>query len=677
MPDPDAELDRALEDPDSWALFVEKSRSDPEGLLELVKKALRESQSGRRPFHRVFREMVHRGVPDRPEVETEIERMGSDDFQALIDGVFTREAFDRSRVVHKKSTARALRIINDMGDADTSGAKKLIRTYRDHLEALDTPAFRQAVQRNLWMVVDLLRALERLDAVSVQRIVEYVLSQKTFNHAVAEHQWGTSQAFRKIADMGAGKFLDTHRVVEDVTHDRECFEASFQKNPRDAVEILQVVAQLGKEAFGELMGDRETREAFLTRMRVCPRNAAHFLKEVAEMGVGTFSEFIDHDFGRPFLNEMLKLKGCNLVRIMRRVSIVGVDQFRRELRAWKAEDAANLLSPENATEVVGMIKERVLEQRFSDPKRRLRVSLRGQPTYRISEGEIRGLYQSYPEWGGVLFKLEGGLAMTRAERVDLYRLVSGRKRFQTHMVTIVSDFLPLRVIRARINRGEPLIKEIRALRRVTQRPPHRFDAYFHTLEVLDQLERSVLPLDFVPDVVSEHINQALDEKIDGVSRRHLLVLAAALHDLGKAKTGTDESVGHVERSVKAAQRVLERFGVTDAQKVHVIAVIRYHAPAKLRKPEESWEDFERRGGLDSLYDEITDHGENPCPIETILHYHADILGRRGDETSQTEIERRKQVTSFLLARYMREHPGPPLPGPARPVAASPIQTTRP
>ena len=119
-----------------------------------------------------------------------------------------------------------------------------------------------------------------------------------------------------------------------------------------------------------------------------------------------------------------------------------------------------------------------------------------------------------------------------------------------------------------------------------------------------------------------------------------------------------------------ARRVLERFGLTDTQKMLVIAVIRYHAPAKLRKPEESWEDFERRGGLDSLYDEITDHGENPCPIETILHYHADILGRRGDETSQMEIERRKQVTSFLLAIYVREHPGPPLPWPARPVAAA-------
>ena len=135
-------------------------------------------------------------------------------------------------------------------------------------------------------------ALDDIDAIDLRRIVEYVLSRKTFNHAVAEHQWGTGQAFRKIGAMGARRFLETHRVLEDVTRDRECFGASFEKNPRDAVEIVQVVAQMGEEALSQLMAEPETREAFLTRMRVCPRNAAHFLKEVADMGIGRFNEFV-------------------------------------------------------------------------------------------------------------------------------------------------------------------------------------------------------------------------------------------------------------------------------------------------------------------------------------------------------------------------------------------------
>jgi hypothetical protein len=506
------------------------------------------------------------------------------------------------------------------------------------------------------MVVDLLIATARIDAISLQRIVDYVVSQAAFNVAVAEHQWGISQAFRKIADMGPTNFLDTHRIIEDVTHDRESFGAGFKKNPRDTVEIVQVVALLGKEGFARLMSDPETREAFLTRIRVCPRNAAHFLQQVADMGVDAFNELVDVDFGRDVLNGMLTFKGCNLVHSLRRINIVGVDEFRRELREWKAEDVAHLLTVENAINAVGVIKERALERRFSDPERKIPVTLRGQPTYQLSEGEIRGLYESYPEWGEVLFKLEGGQEMTQAERVDLYRLVSGRKRFQTHMVAILTNFLPLGVIRSRITAGEPVIREIRALRSVTQRSPHRFDAYFHTLEVLDQLENVVLPLEFAPDPVRLQVKRELEQKIDGVSRHDLLVLAAALHDLGKAHGGADAGADHVRLGVEAVRPILQRFGLTEAQKELVLAVIGHHAPSKLRGPQEPWEEFEKRGGLDLLYDAIEGHGENPYPMETILHYHADILGRRGDETPAAQIERRKRVTNFLLKRYAREHP---------------------
>jgi hypothetical protein len=406
------------------------------------------------------------------------------------------------------------------------------------------------------------------------------------------------------------------------------------------------------------MADPETREAFLTRMRVCPRNAAHFLAEVEEMGVDTFEELVERDLGRDLLDEMLRFKGCHLVHGLRRVNIVGVEDFRRELRAWKAEDPENRLTPDNAVETIGAIRQRAFERRFSDPERRIRVALHGQPVYWVSEGEIRGLYQSYPEWGEVLFKLEAGEAMTPAEGADLYRLVSGRKRFQSHMVPILTNFLPLRVIRSQINAGEPLIREIRALRSVTQRPPHRFDAYFHTLEVLDQLENSVLPLDFLPEAVAERVRRELAEEIDHVSRHHLLVLASALHDLGKVYVPGDDEGGHAERGIAAIQPILDRFGLSEEQKALVTAVIRHHAPHKLRKPGESWEEFEDRGGLDLLYQEMTGQGENPYPVETILHYHADILGKRGLETPAAEVERRKHVTNFLLARYVRENPEP-------------------
>jgi succinyl-CoA synthetase alpha subunit len=653
---PEGELELALDDPENRAVFSEKSRSDPQGLLELGKRAFGESRESGRPFHEVYGERVREGVPDAPQVDAEIERMGAGDFQALLDSLFTPAAFERSRRLHEKSTARALRTINGLGDADASGAQKLLQIHRAHAETFDTPGFRLAVERNLWMVVDLLRAASLVDATSLTRIVDYAVSRERFNYAVAEHQWGTSQAFRKIVDMGPGKFLQTHRILEDMTHDRECFGASFEKNPRDAVEIVQVVADLGEDAFGQLMGDPGTREAFLTRMRVCPRNAAHFLQEVALLGVAVFNELADGDLGRPLVNEMLRSRGCSLVRVMRRLNIVGVDAFRCELRLWRDEAPDRALHPGNALDVVGLIKERALERRFSDPDRRIPVTLGGQVTYRVSEGEIRGLYQSYPEWGDVLFKLEGGEPMARAERVDVYRLVSGRKRFQTHMVQILANFLPLQTIRTRITDGEPLIRELRALRGVAQGPGHRFDAYFHTLEVLDQLVGQVLPLEFVPEAVRRRVHAALEQELDGVSRRDLLLLAAALHDLGKVGLGARESGAHADRSVEAARRILARLGLSDAQQALVIDVIRYHVPAKQRRPGEPWEDFVERGGLDHLYDAISGGGKNAYPVETILHYHADILGRRGDETELLQVKRRKQVTATLLDRYVRENP---------------------
>jgi len=657
---PEGELELALDDADARALFFEKSRRDPQGLLDLGKRAFRASRSSGRAFHEIYREQVRQGVPELPEIESEIARMGADDFQALVESLFTQEGFRRSRELHENSTARALRIINEMGDAEGSGAQKILRVHRDHTETFDTPSFRLAVERNLWMVVDLLRATSRLDPISLNRIVDYVVSQQTFNYSVAEHQWGTSQAFHKIADMGPTRFLDTHRILEDVTHDRVSFAAGFKKNPRDAVEIVQVVANIGEAALGELMSDPATREAFLTRMRVCPRNAAHFLQEVAEMGVGVFNRLVDDDLGRPLVEEMLRTRGCNLVRLMRRLNIVGVEDSQRELRAWRSENPAHQLTPANAVEVIGLVKERVLARRFSDPGRRVPVALTGQPTYLVSEGEIRGLYQSYPEWGDVLFKLQGGEPMTPAERIDLHQLVSGRKRFQTHMVSIIANFLPLQTIRARITAGEPLIRELPRLRGVTQGPGHRFDVYFHTLEVLDQLVNNVLPLDFVSETVRQRVHAMLDEEIDHVSRRDLLLLATALHDLGKSGARTDETATHARRGVEAARPVLARFGLSPAQKELVIDVIGHHVPARQRKPGEPWEDFVQRGGLDGLYEAVTRGGKNAHPVETILHYQADILGRRGDETPPAEVERRKQVTVFLLERYLREHPEQPV-----------------
>jgi hypothetical protein len=638
-------LERVLEDPGCKYVFSEKSRRDPQGLLDLGKTAFQASRDGSVPFHQAYRMAVEDGAPEQPSIESEIALMGFSDFDHLVNQVFTPEAYVKARRDHPTSTAQALRLINREGKDAIAGAQKLVQIFQANKDKLDTPAFRLAVARNLWMTVEILRSVGRMQPVDVRRLIDYVLTQQTFDYSVAEHQWGMSQVLHKAVDMGLRPFFEAHRILEDATHDRESFREGFRKNPRDALEIVQVVAGLGAEDFGGLMADADTREAFLARMRLDPRHAAHFLQEVVIVGATVFNDFMDRDFGRPNLNAMLNFKGCHLVHSMRRINLAGVEEFRQELRVWRAEDPGHVLTPENALRACGSIRDRILDRRFSDSSHRIRVSLRGQPAIEVSTGEIRGLYRSYPEWGDVLFKALKNTPLLPMEAIDLYHLVSGRKRFQALIIPALVHFMNQGEIRDRIDRGEALIPELKKLKGVAQRPPHRFDVYDHTMEVLDQLQDTVLGLDYLSAPAQAYVTRELGKSIDGVPREDLLVLAAALHDLGKAE-GEDD---HARRAVIAATPILGRLGLTGKQKELVLSVIRYHSPKRLRRSGEAWEAFRDRGGLDLLHDAIVDQGNNPYPLETILHYHADILGRQGGATSDAETERRKAVTRYLVA----------------------------
>ena len=641
---PEGQLERALDDPVCKQVFVEKSRHDPQGLLDLGKAAFQASRSGALPFRVAYRQTLEDGVPGRASIEAEIAQMGFSDFELLINEVFTPEAFVKARRDHPTSTAQALRIINQEGGDGISGAQLLLDIFKANNDKLETPAFRLAVARNLWMTVDILRSVGRMEPGDVRRLVDYVLTQQTFDYSVAEHQWGTSQMLYKTVNMGLRSFFEAHRVLETAAHDRESFRMGFRQNPRDALEILQVVDGMGEKDFGLLMADADTRESFLVRMRLDPRHAAHFLQEVAVMGARPFTDFIDRYFGRPLLTAMLNFKGCHLVHAMRRVNSIGVEEFREELRAWKAEDPGHVLDPDGALQTCGHIRERVLDRRLSDSARRVRVSWSGQPTIEVSTGEIRGLYRSYPEWGDVLFKALKNTPLLPLEAIDLYHLVNGRKRFQGLIIPALRHFMNQSEIRDRINRGEALIPELRKLKGVAQRPPHRFDLYDHTMEVVDQLQSEVLGLEFLPEPAGTYVKEKLGKPIDGVPRTVFLILAAALHDIGKAD-GDDD---HARRSQVAADPILDRLGLTGKQKDLVLAVIRYHSPGRIRQPDETWEAFKDRGGLRLLVDAFTDGGNNPYPLETILHYHADILGRQGDATAEIEVERRKVVTRYLV-----------------------------
>jgi len=655
---PDEGLERAVELEETRAAMQAMAANDPAGLLEVGKRAFRASQRDGRPFHASYRELMSQGVAASPTVEGEIERMGDVEFALLRDTALSAEAFQRARRDHERTTARALWMVNELpewGDTrppNLSGARWLLRVFQNNADIFDSDAFRTGVGRNPWMALDLLRAVGRMAPADVGRIVDYVVTQSAFDFSMAEHQWGTSQALHKIATMGAQQFFEHHRTLEDAIRDRTAFRAAFKKNPRDAVEIVQALARAGAVGFELLMRAPATRRAFVRRIRLSPRNAAHFLQEVVAIGALAFDDLVDRDLGRSVLNAMLDRRGPALVHTARFIAEVGADAFAAELRAWKAESDDHVLSADNALEVADALRHRILQRRFDGSDTPVRIALPDRAGLELSSRDLRGLYETYPDWADPLLKLHEGEPLQAADRADLYHLVRGRMRFRNHIVPVLANFMPVRDIRATIDRAEPLIPEISRLRGVAQRKGQRFDAYFHTLEVLDQLRAAVLPLTFLEPDLRARVCSVLDASLGRVPRRQLLTLAAALHDLGKA----DGLEGHVERGLTLAGEVVDRLDLTTNEQALVLDVVRFHSPGKLRRPDETWLAFKSRGGLDLLYDELTGHGSNRYPVETILHYHADILGRQGDRTSEKQVARRREVTQFLLARWTESEP---------------------
>ncbi|MFA5103419.1 MAG: CCA tRNA nucleotidyltransferase [Candidatus Thermoplasmatota archaeon] len=105
---------------------------------------------------------------------------------------------------------------------------------------------------------------------------------------------------------------------------------------------------------------------------------------------------------------------------------------------------------------------------------------------------------------------------------------------------------------------ETMFPEIHALKGVEQDPEHHpeGDAYRHTLDVMDRVSKTGKPT---------------------------LVLAAALHDTGKAKTtqvnpktGRIQSLGHADESARIAEQFMERYKFPAKETKDVTVVVKHH-----------------------------------------------------------------------------------------------------
>jgi len=104
---------------------------------------------------------------------------------------------------------------------------------------------------------------------------------------------------------------------------------------------------------------------------------------------------------------------------------------------------------------------------------------------------------------------------------------------------------------------------------------HQQESVFdHTLNVMEALEKIFAD--------NKNLKAALDKKIDNYSRKELLEIATAFHDIGKKEALTKECeftkcAGHEEIGVKKTKIILERFNLSSREIELVLDIIVNHS----------------------------------------------------------------------------------------------------
>jgi len=121
-----------------------------------------------------------------------------------------------------------------------------------------------------------------------------------------------------------------------------------------------------------------------------------------------------------------------------------------------------------------------------------------------------------------------------------------------------------------------ILPELYELNSVVENNPwHDHDSVFsHTLKVLKQLEKLLKHAD-------KKVSGYLSLKIDGNTRRQILFLATAFHDIAKPETfeekdGVTNCPYHEEVGVKKVGPILDRFDLSEKEKINIKKIIKYH-----------------------------------------------------------------------------------------------------
>ncbi len=200
---------------------------------------------------------------------------------------------------------------------------------------------------------------------------------------------------------------------------------------------------------------------------------------------------------------------------------------------------------------------------------------------------------------------------------------------------------------------DALLPTVTALKTVVQSAPHVYDAFEHTLRVLDELEK--IQADGYTEIANgEFVSELQAHFAQTVSTDHtrgtLLRLAALLHDIGKAVTRSIDAAGvihfyeHDARGAEMSQEILRRLRFSNDEIETVTTIVAQH----LRPPLMSNEPRVTNRGVYRFFRDTSAAGVDVC----VLAF-ADRRGTYAPQTKNVPELPLRATLARLLERYLR------------------------
>ncbi len=205
-----------------------------------------------------------------------------------------------------------------------------------------------------------------------------------------------------------------------------------------------------------------------------------------------------------------------------------------------------------------------------------------------------------------------------------------------------------------------LIPELADTKGVEQPREHQWDVFNHSVKAVDAVDFILRKegwqyagneiLDFV--LWSVELAQYFDLKVSGSSnRRHLLKLAALLHDIAKPQTkmindkGRTRFHGHPKQGAPIAAAILERLRFSNKESKLVAAVVHNH----LRPVQTSHSELPSDRAVYRYFRDVGD-----AAIDTLFFSLADHLATRGANLDITNWREHAAIVDYMLTQHSKQ-----------------------